>query len=91
MLKVYYGFRYLSGRNTTYADSGKIAGELVAFHSHALLKKWLREERLSAPCGLGGGERVHVTRSEAIKLTSMAEVNAVREEALECLVTRKIL
>ena len=69
----YYGFRYYSGRDSTWANTGRIAGELEIFQSLPSLKNWLDDENLCNPCGLGGGERIRVSRKEAIKLIGKEE------------------
>ena len=67
-MKTYYGFRYFSGKNTTWANTGKIAGDLELFNNKEEVEKWISEEMLSEPCGCGGGIRERKTRAEAIKL-----------------------
>lgn len=67
--KFFYGFRYFSGRNTTMGTPNRRgqmsrAGEMEVFQTAAERQKWLDGERLSAPCGSGGGERIAVTRSQ---------------------------
>jgi len=67
--KFFYGFRYFSGRNTTMGTpnrQGRMsrAGEMEIFQTAAERQAWLDGERLSAPCGSGGGERIAVTRSQ---------------------------
>ena len=67
--KFFYGFRYFSGRNTTMGTANRQgrmsrAGEMEIFQTAAERQKWLDGEKLSAPCGGGGGERIAVTRSQ---------------------------
>ena len=66
--KLFLGFRFFGGRHTTWGNGLGTAGELVGFCSKKDLIKWLYEEELSAPCGLGGGERISVDRKEANRL-----------------------
>jgi hypothetical protein len=67
--KFFYGFRYFSGRSTTTGTPGRQgrmsrAGEMEVFQTAAERQSWLDGEKLSAPCGSGGGERIAVTRSQ---------------------------
>lgn len=72
--KLYYGFRYFSGDNTTtgrpnpYTGRYSIAGQCAVFNSHDELDAWLAEEKLAYPTGLGGGRRRQVTKSELREL-----------------------
>lgn len=74
MTKLFYGFRFYSGKNTTIDSPNKItgrhsiAGEAAVFKSKQELCDWLAKEKLSSPCGLGGGERISVTKKELRKL-----------------------
>lgn len=67
--RYFYGFRYFSGRNTTAGTpnrQGRMsrAGEMEVFQTAAERQKWIDAEKLCAPCGGGGGERIAVTRSQ---------------------------
>lgn len=73
MTKYVYGFRFYSGRETTWGNTGRIAGELHVFHSIQFLNAWLENENRSNPCGCGGGERIRVSRKEAIKMMGIRE------------------
>ena len=70
----YLGFRFDSGRKTTTGEAHPItgrydrAGDLVGFDTQKELEEWISEEKLSAPCGLDGGERIAVSKREARKL-----------------------
>lgn len=72
--RLYLAFRYFSGRNTTTGEPNprtgfySNAGSLCGFYSIADRRDWIFEERLSKPCGLGGGERIPVTIKEARSL-----------------------
>ena len=78
--RLYYGFRYYSGHTCTFADSdGVVAGRLELFHVKSDLYDWLAAEKLSAPCGCDGGERVKVSRVQAIALVTRAELEKMRE------------
>ena len=74
MSRLYLGFRFYSGRSTTTGSPHPLtgryskAGELVGFESKEKLNQWLNGERLSAPCGCDGGERIAVTKNEARNL-----------------------
>lgn len=67
--KLFLGFRFFGGRHTRWANSCAIDGELVGFFSRKDLIKWLDGEKIGEPCGLDGGERINVTRQEAMELT----------------------
>lgn len=66
--KLFLGFRFFGGRHTTWGNSSAIAGRLVGFFSKKDLINWLDEEKISEPCGVGGSERIGVSRKEAIRL-----------------------
>ena len=72
-MKKYYGFRYWSGRSTTWNNTNRIAGQLEIFETLDALNDWLNNEKLSSPCGCGGGERVRVTRERAIEMMGKKE------------------
>lgn len=67
-MKKYYGIRYWSGRSTTTGTPNPITGrmskavDIEVFRSKKDRDEWLRNEKLSAPCGLGGGERIAATK-----------------------------
>lgn len=74
MAKKYYGFRYYSNRSCTYGSPNpktgrySIAGDVQVFRTEEDLTEWIDGEKLSAPCGLGGGERVRVSLKKARSL-----------------------
>ena len=75
MAKKYYGFRFYSNRSCTYGSPNpvtgrySIAGNIEVFRSKIDLNNWLSGEKLSAPCGCGGGERKQVTKKVARSLS----------------------
>jgi hypothetical protein len=72
--KLYYGFRYYSGHSTTTGEPNpktgrlSIAGETRVFSNREKLNAWLDKEKLTSPCGLGGGRREEKTLKELRKL-----------------------
>jgi hypothetical protein len=74
-MRHYYGFRFYSGRETTYGDSGRIAGELSVFKSKSERIDWLDSEDRTAPISCEGGERISVSRREAIALVGLEGFN----------------
>ena len=67
--KKFYGIRYYGGNRTcTTGTPNKktgrmsIAAEIEVFRSVADRNYWLDDEKLSAPCGCGGGERIAATK-----------------------------
>ena len=67
--KKFYGIRYYGGNRTcTTGTPNKktgrmsIAAGIEVFRSVADRNHWLDDEKLSAPCGCGGGERITATK-----------------------------
>jgi hypothetical protein len=77
--KCFYGFRYYSGKDTTWAISGKIAGEMVCFLKESDRTKWIYKQNLSAPSGNGGGVREMVSRKELIEMIGIKEFEYQKE------------
>lgn len=67
-MKKYYGFRFYSGRDTTWNNTHYIAGDLHVFKNLDDLKDWISKERMDLPCGNGGGERIRISRADAIRM-----------------------
>ena len=70
-MTTFYGFRFDSGRSTTsWKRSNKktgwcsIAGEIEAFETEKARAEWIEREDLYTPSGLGGGERIAVSKTE---------------------------
>jgi hypothetical protein len=81
--RVYYGFRYYSGHGTTWNNTPYIAGDLQAFKTRKELEAWIDREQRTAPCGCDGGERVVVSRKEAVKMAGVDGVERAREWTLD--------
>lgn len=79
MARYFYGFRYYSGRSTTWNNTRNIAGAIVKFKAKRLRDKWLDEEKRSAPCGCGGGERIAVNSQELRKLCKSMTLSEFKE------------
>lgn len=69
MKRLYYGFRYFSGKNTTTGrpnpKTGRhsIAGEAVVFEKKENLISWLKRQNRGGYSGRDGGIRERVTKS----------------------------
>lgn len=68
--KVYYGFRFFAGRNTTMGHPNKItgkysiAGQMFASYNKEKFENWLANEKRDCVSGNGGGERIKCTKAE---------------------------
>jgi hypothetical protein len=94
--KFFWGTRYLGGNRTCTTGepnpkTGRLsrATEPIAFCSKKELDAWLIKERLSAPAGCGGGERVRTTlervKREALGLSAESRDDYIRYLKLEAL------
>jgi len=70
-MRKYYGIRFLGGNRTCTTGSPNeitgrmsIACNLEVFRSRADRDAWIEKEKLSAPCGCDGGERIASTKRE---------------------------
>ncbi len=85
-----YGFRYFSGRSTTTGHPNEItgrmsiAGEAVVFSSRDERQVWIENEKLSSPCGSGGGERIVCTK-KVLRSLCLGESLGAWEENLDYL------
>jgi hypothetical protein len=87
----YYGIRYLGGNRTcTTGSPNPITGrysravDVQVFRSRTDRDNWVNAEKLSAPCGLGGGERIAATKQDCRKCClgmSVEEFNLMLETA----------
>ena len=66
-MKKYYGCRFLGGNRTCtmgepHPRTGRVstACEIMVFDKKELLESWLAKEKLTAPIGYGGGERIRI-------------------------------
>lgn len=66
--RYFYGFRYYDAKNTTWGNTGKIAGEMVCFLKELDREDWISCENLHAPSGCKEGLREKVSRKELIKM-----------------------
>jgi hypothetical protein len=70
----FYGIRYHGGNRTCTTGSANvitgcysIACSIEVFRSRADRDNWLDAEKLNAPCGCDGGERIAATKSDCRK------------------------
>jgi hypothetical protein len=71
----FYGVRFLGGnRACTTGTPNQVTGrmsvacDIQVFRSKNDREKWLNNEKLSAPTGCGGGERIAATKADCRKL-----------------------
>ena len=70
-MKKYYGVRFHGGNRTCTTGTPNvvtgrmsIACSIEVFRTKAERDEWVGNEKLSAPCGLDGGERIAATKKE---------------------------
>lgn len=70
--KYFYGIRFLGGNRTcTTGEPNSITGrmsvacDVTVFRTRSERDKWVNEEKISAPSGCGGGERISCTKKYA--------------------------
>jgi predicted DNA-binding WGR domain protein len=73
-MRKFYGVRFLGGNRTcTWGNPGKngrynIAADIEVFRTRAERDEWVAAEKITAPSGRGGGERVVATKAECRRI-----------------------
>jgi hypothetical protein len=88
-MRKFYGIRYHGGNRTcTTGQPNDITGRMSiacnieVFRARAERDEWVSKEKLSAPCGCDGGERIAATKNECRK-HRLGETVHDFEESLE--------
>ena len=70
-MRKYYGVRFLGGNRTcTFGQANERTGRysvacvVEVFRTRAERDEWISKEKISAPCGCDGGERIAATKKE---------------------------
>ena len=70
-MRKYYGIRFYGGNRTcTIGQDNKVTGHysvacaVEVFRTRAERDEWISKEKISAPCGCDGGERIAATKKE---------------------------
>ena len=85
----YYGIRYHGGNRTCTTGTANdvtgrysIACNIEVFRTRSERDEWIEKEKLSDPCGCGGGERIAATKKEC-RSHRLGESVESFEESLE--------
>ena len=70
-MRKYYGVRFFGGNRTcTIGQANKVTGHcsvacsVEVFRTREDRDEWVNNEKISAPCGCDGGERIAATKKE---------------------------
>ena len=70
-MRKYYGVRFFGGNRTcTTGQANEVTGRysvacaVEVFRTRAERDEWINKEKISAPCGCDGGERIAATKKE---------------------------